>query len=192
MINEADTFTPSSQKDWRQWLEQNHQSKQSVWLVCYKKQANIPTVSWSESVDEALCFGWIDSTRKSIAENTFMQFFCKRKPKSAWSKINKMNVERLIAAGKMAKAGYESIETAKQNGSWNLLDDVEELIIPADLEKELQQNPDAKEYFLSLSKSVRKMMLQWIAFAKRDETRRKRITEIVESSAQKTKPKPFR
>jgi len=187
----VETFCPASQQDWREWLIENHSSKQSVWLVYYKKKCNVPTINYSDAVDEALCFGWIDSTKKSLDDDTFMQFFCKRKPNSVWSKINKGKVEQLINNGLMTKAGLDRIETAKQNGSWKILDDVEELNIPEDLAEALDAKSGSKEYFLSLSKSVRKSILQWLVLAKRPETRQKRITEIVELAAQKMKPKQF-
>lgn len=187
--NDIETFYPKSQKEWREWLEQNHDSKQSIWLVCYKKQANKPTIAWSNAVDEALCFGWIDSTRKSIGDDTFIQFFTRRKPKSVWSKINKEKTERLIEAGLMQKAGFESITKAKENGSWTILDAVEDLTIPEDLEKEFEANPGSKDYFLSLSKSVKKIILHWVIMAKRPETIQNRIKEVAECAAQKRKPK---
>jgi uncharacterized protein YdeI (YjbR/CyaY-like superfamily) len=180
-----ETFCPASQQDWRQWLKENHSSKQSVWLVYYKKRCNVPTINYSDAVDEALCFGWIDSTKKSLDHDTFMQFFCKRKPNSVWSKINKGKVEQLINNGLMTKAGFDRIEIAKQNGSWEILDEVEELNIPEDLAKELDSKSGSKEYFLSLSRSVRKSILQWLVLAKRSETRQKRIAEIVGLAAQK-------
>lgn len=188
---DLDTFCPACPNDWREWLTQNHDSKQSVWLVCYKKQANVPTISWSDAVDEALCFGWIDSTRKSIDDQRFIQFFCRRKPNSAWSKINKVKVERLIAEGLMMQAGHESILKAKENGSWTLLDEVEELLVPEDLHKKLSENEIAAAYFEGLSKSVKKIILYWIASAKRTETRQNRINEVATLAAQKQKPKQF-
>lgn len=186
------TFCPASQQDWREWLIENHSSKQSVWLVYYKKKCNVPTINYNDAVDEALCFGWIDSTKKSLDDDTFMQFFCKRKPNSVWSKINKLKVEQLINSGLMTRAGLDRIEVAKQNGSWEILDGVEELNIPEDLAKALDTKSDSKAYFLSLSKSARKSILQWLVLAKRLETRHKRITEIVELAAKKMKPKQFR
>lgn len=189
---EIETFCPTSRKDWRHWLQENYSSKQSVWLVYYKKKSNIPSVTYSDAVDEALCFGWIDSTRKSLDSETFTQFFCKRKPNSVWSKINKGKVQRLIDEGFMTPAGYESIEKAKQNGSWAILDDVEELIIPQDLEKAFKTQIGSKDYFLRLSRSSRKSILQWLVLAKRPETRQKRINEIAELAAQKLRPKQFR
>jgi uncharacterized protein YdeI (YjbR/CyaY-like superfamily) len=187
-----ETFCPASRQDWRQWLKENHTSKRSVLLIYYKKKANIPTIIYSEAVDEALCFGWIDSTRTSLGDDKFMQFFCKRKPKSVWSKINKEKVQRLIDEGLMTQAGYERIETAKQNGSWTILDDVEKLKIPKDLANEFKGKPGSKNYFMSLSRSVRKSILQWLVLAKRPETRQKRINEIAELASQKMKPKQFR
>ncbi|MGY4384988.1 uncharacterized protein YdeI (YjbR/CyaY-like superfamily) [Pedobacter sp. UYP24] len=189
---DVETYCPQSRTDWRQWLEKNHQSKQSVWLVYNTKKSNIPSIRWSEAVDEALCFGWIDSTKKTIDDASFMQFFSKRKPKSNWSKINKEKIQQLIDSERMTKAGYESVETAKENKSWTILDEVEELVIPNDLEKSFNEHSGSKDYFLSLSKSARKMMLGWIVLAKRPETRQKRINEIVESAKQNLKPKHLR
>jgi uncharacterized protein YdeI (YjbR/CyaY-like superfamily) len=189
---ETEIFCPTNQQDWRQWLQKNHRIKQSVWLVYYKKNSNKSSINWSQAVDEALCFGWIDSTAKAIDQEKYIQFFCKRKPKSNWSKINKVKVEQLIAAKLMTPAGYESIEVAKQNGSWNILDDVEELRTPEDLEEAFKARPGSKDFFSSLSKSTRKSMLQWIVLAKKSETRQKRIHIIAESAAKKVKPKQFR
>ncbi|ABG58996.1 YdeI/OmpD-associated family protein [Cytophaga hutchinsonii] len=188
----VELFCPATQKEWRKWLQKNHHSKESVWLVCYKKHAVKPSIPWSAIVDEALCFGWVDGKRKSIDADSFMQFLCKRKPNSTWSKVNKEKVQQLIAAELMTPAGLESIETAKRNGSWKILDEVEALIIPEDLEKAFKAYSGSKAFFLSLSKSVRKTLLQWLVLAKRAETRQKRITEIAEHAGEKLKPKPFR
>ncbi len=188
----VETFCPTSQTDWRKWLMLNHKTKQSVWLVLYKKQSKIPTISWGTAVDEALCFGWIDSKRKPIDNEKFIQFFCRRKPNSTWSKINKEKVLQLIKQKFMTKAGLDIIEAAKQNGSWTILDNVEELQLPNDLAKEFRNKAGSRKFFLSLSKSVRKSILQWLALAKRPETRQKRISEIAELASHKLKPKQFR
>ncbi len=193
MLNqETGTFCPKSRTDWRQWLEKNHRSKPAVWLVYYTKKSDLPSISWSEAVDEALCFGWIDSTKRTIDDSSFMQLFSQRKPKSNWSKINKEKVRQLIENGRMTKAGYESVETAKQNGSWTILDEVEELIIPNDLETAFTKHKGSKDYFLSLSKSARKIILSWIVLAKRQETRQKRVEEVAESAGHHLKPKHLR
>lgn len=189
---EIETCCPASPAEWRQWLKENHRSKQSVWLVIYKKSAGVPTLSHSEAVDEALCFGWIDSIKKSLDPEKAIQFFSKRKPTGTWSKINKEKVERLIANKKMTKAGLDIIEAAKQNGSWTILDDVEQLTIPADLEKAFNTQKGSMDYFMGLSRSAKKMMLQWLVMAKRPETRQKRIDEIAENASQQLKPKQFR
>lgn len=190
--NKLETFCPTSQKDWRKWLKKNHIVKNSIWLIYHKKNTGIPSISWSDAVDVALCFGWIDSKLVPINEKQFMQFFCKRKLTSVWSKINKDKVQSLAEKGLMEKAGYASIEVAKQNGSWTILDNVEALIIPADLKAAFKKTAGSKEYYLSLSKSIRKAILQWIEVAKRTETRQKRISEVVELAAQKLKPKQLR
>jgi uncharacterized protein YdeI (YjbR/CyaY-like superfamily) len=142
-------------------------------------------------VDEALCFGWIDSQAKPIDADRYRQFFCRRKPTSAWSKVNKEKIIRLTAAGLMASAGLARIEAAKQNGSWSLLDEVEELIIPADLAAALQTRPGASGFFESLSKTDKRNMLQWLVLAKRPETRQKRLAEIAELAGQQLKPMQF-
>lgn len=192
MEQEFETFYPKSRQEWREWLEDNHLEKQSIWLIYYKKKTNIPTVTYSDAVDEALCFGWIDSKAKSIDEKKSMQFFSKRKVKSVWSKVNKDKVARLDEAGLMAQAGLNSVEIAKRNGCWTILDEAEALIIPNDLEIEFQKSPNSKGYFLSLSRSDKRNILQWLTMAKRPETRMKRMEEIVELASEKLKPKQFR
>jgi uncharacterized protein YdeI (YjbR/CyaY-like superfamily) len=192
MEKEIEMISPKSRQEWREWLQENHDKKQSVWLIYYKKKSNIPTVKYSEAVDEALCFGWIDSKAKPLDEEKFMQFFSRRKPKSVWSGINKEKIERLINEGLMTKAGYHIIEIAKQNGSWTILDEAEALTIPKDLDEAFQTRQNAKNYFSGLSRSDKRNILQWLVLAKRQETRQKRISEIAELADQKQKPKQFR
>lgn len=173
-------ISPANQKEWRAWLQENHDKEQSVWVIYYKVKSGKATMSWSDAVDEALCFGWIDSTRRSVDEERFMQFFCRRKPKSVWSKINKEKVERLTSEGLMTPAGQASIDKAKANGSWNILDEVETLTIPEDLQQAFKAERGSEEYFSGLSKSVKKVFLYRLMAAKRPETRAKRIEEILE------------
>jgi len=186
-----DSFYPTSRQEWRRWLEENHRSTKFVWLILYKANTGVPTISWSEAVDEALCFGWIDSQVKPIDHQKRRQYFCQRKPGSIWSKINKAKVQRLIAEGSMTVAGLEPIERAKQDGSWEILDAVEELIVPDDLAAALAAQPGASDFFAGLSKSTRKIALTSLVLAKRPETRQKRIAEIVAFSAKKEKPVRF-
>ena len=188
---DTETFHPANRQAWRLWLEQNHRSRPSVWLVFHKTKTGKRGLSWSEAVDEALCFGWIDSKAKPIDGDKYAQFFSKRKARSTWSKVNKEKVQKLMDDGNMAEAGLAIIEIAKQNGSWTILDEVEELIIPDDLEAAFETKPGSKDFFLGLSKSVRKAILQWLVLAKREETRQKRIDEVAELAGQKLKPKQF-
>ncbi len=176
---EIEIFYPTSTTAWRKWLEENHLSTASVWLVFYPKSSEKSSITWSEAVDIALCFGWIDSKKVKVDSESSHQYFSKRKAQSTWSKINKKKIDRLIANDLMTAAGYQSIEIAKQNGSWTILDEVEELVIPADLETAFKDNPVAKNYFDSLSKSTKKVLLQSLVLAKKNETRQKRINEIL-------------
>ena len=189
MPEPIETFYPESIAEWRAWLQENHLSKQAVWLVCYRIKSGKKSIRWSESVDVALCFGWIDSKKVKIDDERSHQFFSKRRPKSNWSKINKDKVEQLIAQGLMSEAGFASIETAKQNGSWTILDEVEAVVVPDDLIAKLDQKPAAKVYFDGLSKSAKKSILYWLMSAKRPETRQKRLLEVVERAEQGLKPK---
>jgi uncharacterized protein YdeI (YjbR/CyaY-like superfamily) len=169
--------------EWRQWLEQNHQSQKAVWLIIYKKQSGIPSVYYPEAVDEALCFGWIDSKAIKRDAQSVYQYFARRNPKSNWSGVNKEKVTRLIAQGLMTAAGYQMIEIAKQTGTWTALDDVEQLQIPADLEALFRKNKAAYENWNQFPRSARRGILEWILNAKRPETRQKRIEETVALAA---------
>ena len=191
-MKEAEEFCPKDRADWRKWLALNHQKKAAVWLIFNKKGSPNYNLSWSESVDEALCFGWIDSVKYPIDKEQYKQYFSKRKAKSNWSTINKDKVDALIDQGRMEAAGYRIIEIAKENGSWTILDEVEALVIPDDLNQELANHSGATEYFNELSKSARKILLYWVMSAKRPETRQKRILEIAVNAGQQQKPKQFR
>ena len=191
-MKEAEEICPKNKQGWREWLESNHKEKDAVWLVFYKKSSPNFNLSWSESVDESLCFGWIDSTKYTIDNERYKQYFTKRKVKSNWSRVNKEKVKDLIDRGLMKEAGYKSIEIAKKNGSWTILDAVENLEIPKDLEQELKSHQGASEYFESLTRSVKKSLLYWVVSAKRSETRHRRILEIAENAGEMKKPMQFR
>ena len=186
---EIEIFYPTSLTAWRTWLSENHVHKPAVWLVFYNKSAGKATISWSEAVDVALCFGWIDSKKIKIDSESSHQYFTKRKAKSPWSKINKEKVTVLLENGLMTQAGMAAVELAKQNGSWNTFDEAEALIVPEDLEAAFNSQPIAKEFYLRQSKSIKKGILQWLVLAKRPETRQKRLNEIIELATQSKKPK---
>ncbi|MFD2571238.1 YdeI family protein [Spirosoma soli] len=168
-----------SRAAWRQWLADHHAIEKSVWLKLYKKNSSTPSVTYDEAVDEALCFGWIDSSVKKGDDEYRLQFFAKRNPKSNWSRVNKNKVERLTQAGLMTEAGQAMIDLAKRTGTWAALDDVENLINPPDLQAQLDVNPTAKSYFDAFPRSAKRGILEWLLNAKTAQTRAKRIMEIV-------------
>src|SRR5579883_642961 len=185
--NQLETFYAKDRKEWRAWLEKNHQTSPGVWLIYYKKNSGKSRVPYDEAVEEALCFGRIDSRPNALDDERYMQLFSPRKPKSVWSKLNKQRVEALIQQGLMTEAGLQKIELAKQDGSWNKLDAIEELEIPEDLKNALEANEPANTYFNAFSNSSKKNILWWIESAKRPETRLKRIEETVTLAAQNKK-----
>ena len=190
--NDIQTFYAKDAKAWRAWLQKNHTKEKNVWLIIYKKETSKPSVYYTEAVDEALCFGWIDSKPNKRDEDSYYQFFAKRNPKSNWSKVNKAKVEKLIKEKRMAKAGLEAIETAKQNGTWNALDEVDNSIVPDDLKKALAKNKTAQQNFEAFPKSSKKIILEWIHNAKKEETRLKRIEETVSLAAKNVKANHYR
>ena len=166
--------------DWYDWLLQNHEQSDGVFLIFYKLELKVPTMRWEEAVKVALCFGWIDSTVKSLGNGKRRQYFCSRKPKSVWSALNKKYIKELIASGLMHERGMRIINDAKKNGSWSALDAVEKGIIPIDLQKAFDLNPDALKNYQNFAPGYRKSYLYWLNQAKREETRQKRITKIIE------------
>ena len=176
-----------NRQEWRSWLSQNHDKVNSSWLTFYKKNSHKKGISLEESVEEALCFGWIDGKLRRIDDERYALRFSPRKAKSVWSKINKDRAEKLIRAGKMTSAGLAKIEAAKKNGLWdaaytNKLEDH----TPSDLEKALMTNKEAWSNFQNLANSYKNMFIGWVTSAKTNETRQKRIEKVVEQ-AQKNK-----
>ena len=169
----------SDRKKWRAWLKKNHAGSPGVWLVFYKKTSGVPTVRYDEAVEEALCYGWIDSLMKPVDDRRYRQLFTPRKPKSKWSKPNKERVKRMIAAGLMTEVGMAKIRAAKRSGSWTALDSVESLVVPPDFSRVLRANKAAQRNFDRMSPSKKKQLLYRINGAKRPDTRLRRITEAV-------------
>lgn len=187
-----DTCEATSRQAWRDWLEANHLTEKSVWLIIYKKECGKSSVYYDEAVDEALCFGWIDSKPNKRDEESYYQFFAKRNPNSNWSKVNKDKVARLLESGRMAPAGLAAVETAKQNGTWTALDNVEALVIPDDLQAALNKDPIAAGHFDKFPKSSKRGILEWIFNAKKPETRQKRIDETIALAAKNLKANHYR
>jgi hypothetical protein len=150
-----------------------------LWLIIYKKDSEIPSITYDQAVDEALCFGWVDSSINKRDDESFYQYFAKRNPKSNWSRVNKLKIEKLISEGLMTVSGLKMVELAQKNGTWTALDEVENLISPPDLREAFVQNPLAQEYFSLFPRSVKRGILEWLTNAKQLETRTKRINEIV-------------
>jgi len=175
----SETLFVKDRKAWRAWLSKNYAKQKGIWLVYYKKHTAKPSIPYEDAVQEALCFGWIDSTVRKIDEERYMQLFTPRKKGSNWSDLNKRRVKTLVEQGLMTEAGLRKIEEAKKDGSWRNLDAVEKLKVPPDLLKALSANSKAKKNFEGLSSSRKKQFLYWIASAKTEVTRKKRIAETV-------------
>jgi uncharacterized protein YdeI (YjbR/CyaY-like superfamily) len=175
---------PNTRAEWRQWLEQHHTRSAGVWLIGYKKATGKPRFDYDEAVEEALCFGWIDSKPNKLDDERSMLWFAPRKPGSGWSKPNKERIEKLIEAGQMAIAGLAKIEAAKLDGSWSALDAIEALEIPYDLAEAFSVNDIAKGHFEAFPRSAKRGILEWVATAKKAETRARRIEETVRLAAE--------
>ena len=169
---------------WRQWLTQNHEQENAVWLIIDHKESGVDSVYYDAAVEEALCFGWIDSKPNKRDTGSYYLFFAKRKAKSNWSKVNKKRVEKLIKQGLMAAPGLQMIELAKQTGTWDALNDVENLVMPADLQDLFNKHPQALENYQNFPPSTQRSILEWILNAKKPETRTKRITETVQLASE--------
>ena len=185
---------PKTRQAWRKWLEKNHAVASGIWLIYYKKETGKRRLSYAEAVEEALCFGWIDSSPRKLDEERAMLKFTVRKSKSGWSELNKKRIEQLIRAKQMTKAGLLKIEQAKKDESWNILSNSDQHAnkdtLPVDLEKALKKNKRAFENFRAFSRSYRKRFFFWIDSAKRDETRKARIKQTMLMAAANKKPGP--
>ena len=169
-----------SRKAWRTWLTKNQAKEKSVWLIMYRKESSSTSISYADAIEEALCFGWIDSVKKKRDDESSVQYFSKRKPKGNWSKLNKQRVAKLIAQGLMTATGLEMIELAKSTGTWTAMDSVEDVIIPSDLQQKFNKNKKAFANFMAFAPSSKKIILQWILSAKKTETRERRVQETVQ------------
>ena len=186
------TFHASTRAAWREWLSENHASPKSVWLIIYRKESNTPSVYYNEAVDEALCFGWIDSKPNKRDDESFYQYFSVRNPKSNWSRVNKDKVSRLLDENLMTEAGLAMIKTAKESGTWDALNDVENLVIPADLQVAFKQYPKAEVHFEAFPRSTKRGILEWIFNAKRAATRQKRINETAALAQENKRANQYR
>jgi uncharacterized protein YdeI (YjbR/CyaY-like superfamily) len=188
----ANSTHPRTRAEWRAWLEKNNGREEGVWLVSYKKATGKPRVEYDEAVEEALCFGWIDSKGAKLDAERSLLWFSPRKARTGWSRSNKERVERLIAAGLMTPAGLAKVEAAKRDGSWTALDAVEALEVPPDLAQALAGYPEAERHFAAFPRSVKRSILEWIAAAKRPETRARRVEETARLAAENKRANQWR
>lgn len=183
-LDDLDQVLVTSRSQWRGWLEQNASTSPSIWLVTHKRASGKPAPTYDDIVEEALCFGWIDSTIRTRDPDTSMLLLSPRKPRSTWAATNKARVERLIASGLMTERGMRAVEVARANGSWELLDSVERLEVPDDLAAALDAQPASRAFFDAMPPGARKQSLWYVASAKRPATRAARIERIVTAAGE--------
>lgn len=186
------SFHPLSRADWRAWLAANTTRREGVWLVTYKQATGKPRVDYEDAVEEAVCFGWIDSKTNKLDDERSMLWFAPRRAGTGWSKSNKERVAKLLEAGLMAPPGLAKVEAAQRDGSWNALDAVEALIIPPDLAEALAAYSTAQANFDAFPRSVKRGILEWIASAKKPETRAKRVAETARLAAENRRANQWR
>lgn len=191
-VKQPDQIYAEDREAWRAWLQQRHDTEKNVWLIIYHKKSKTPSVAYSEAVEEALCFGWIDSKPNKRDHESYLLLFAKRNPKSNWSRLNRERAERMLKQGRMTQSGLEMIETAKQDGTWTALEAVQDSVIPQDLEQAFQGNEAAWRNFEAFPPSSKRIILEWILNAKRPQTRQKRIDETVELAARNIKANHYR
>jgi uncharacterized protein YdeI (YjbR/CyaY-like superfamily) len=178
----------TSRAQWRSWLRDHADRSPGIWLVTYRAGSGRPAPTYDEVVEEALCFGWIDSTLRVRDEETAMLLMTPRRPRSTWAATNRARVERLIADGQMAERGLRVVEAARANGTWDMLDPVERLEVPEDLAAALDAQPTARSTYDAYPASVRKQVLWHVASAVRPATRARRISRVVADAAAGRRP----
>ena len=184
----SDELYVVNRSDWRKWLNRNHNTEREVWLVYFKKHTEKPRIPYDDAVEEALCFGWIDSLVKRVDDEKYIQKFSPRKARSTWSELNKKRAEKMIAEGKMTEAGIIKIEEAKKSGEWFRKTAArKELVIPPFIQEVLNSNQKAKENFNKLAPTYKRHYIGWITSAKREETRVRRLKESLELLEQNKK-----
>lgn len=180
-MDEANLLELASRQEWRAWLKNNHARVEEVWLVFFKKKSGVQSISYSEALDEALCYGWIDSLIKRINKVRYARKFTPRRDNSKWSLVNKNRVEHLMNSGLMTEFGLQKVEAAKQSGKWEHPNSKPKLdfSMSTDFQSALQNNPQAEKNFNKLAKTHQNQYIAWIITAKRSETISKRISESI-------------
>ena len=184
-IDDAPHIHPASAAEWRAWLDSNHETATGVWLVTWRTaEEGRDPIPYEDQVLEALAFGWIDATTRRLDDDRRAQYFAPRKPGSGWARTNKARIERLRAEGRMTPAGEAVIERAVADGSWTLLDDVENLVVPDDLAAALDRHAGSRANWEAFPPTAKRSILWWITQAKRPETRERRIEETARLAAE--------
>jgi uncharacterized protein YdeI (YjbR/CyaY-like superfamily) len=187
-LNMVEQLHLSNRNDWRAWLEKNYATKKEVWLIYYKRHTGKPGISYEDSVEEAVCFGWVDSIIKRIDDERCARKFVPRRSRSRWSESNKKRAERVISEGRMTEAGMARVDEAKKSGEWFKSKIVpKNLIMPAFIEEALTKNKKASKNFNKLAESYKKLYVRWISSAKREETRLRRLEEAIDLLEQNKK-----
>ena len=181
-VPEAEQVHAADRAAWWRWLEEHAATSGGVWLVYDKGPAR--QLSYDDIVEEALCFGWVDSLPRKLDDARSMLYVAPRKPRSGWSRANKERVERLIAAGAMTPAGLAVVEAARASGTWTALDAVEDGVEPEDLRTALDAVPAARASWDGFPRSVRRGLLEWLGSARRAQTRAQRVATIVAEAAE--------
>ncbi|MBO9614852.1 MAG: YdeI/OmpD-associated family protein [Dyadobacter sp.] len=181
--NGIEAIPAPGNKEWRYWLAKNGEKKDAVCLITYHKYSSTPSIGYKESIEHALCYGWIDSKAIKRDEESFYLTFTKRNPKSKWSIVNKERAARMIEAGLMRAEGQKMIDLAKETGAWDALESAGNAVIPEDLQMAFDRNPTAFENFEKFAPSSKRLILEWILNAKRPETRGKRVAQSVEMAS---------
>ncbi|HKA85664.1 MAG TPA: YdeI/OmpD-associated family protein [Acidimicrobiales bacterium] len=176
-------YHPADLAAWRAWLAASHETTRGVWVASWRKASGQDPVPYEDLVEEAICFGWIDSTANTLDDERALQLMTPRKAKSGWTRLNRRRVADMEAQGRMTDAGRRAVQVAKANGWWTLYDTVEDLLEPDDLSDALDASPSARAAWDGFPPSARKQMLWWVASAGRPETRTGRIAKIVSEAA---------
>lgn len=187
----AEQIEVKSRRQLREWLTANHERANGIWLVSHKRLSTY-YLPYGDLVEECLCFGWVDSLPRALDETRSMRYIAPRKPQSAWSKVNKARIEKLMNSGLVMPSGLAAIERAKRNGCWSALDNADNGIAPPDLLSALASFPNAQANFDAFPASSKKIILEWITLAKRPETRAKRIHETAEKAERNERANHFR
>jgi len=182
-LEEAELVEPPTLADWGSWLAAHHADRAGAWLVIAKKSTGRQAFDYDAAVVEALRFGWVDAVQRKLDDERSMLWFAPRRPRSGWSRPNKIRLERLEREGRLEAAGRAAVEVAKGNGGWGLLDEVEDLVVPDDLADAFAALPEARDNWDAFPPSARRGMLEWVVQAKRAETRERRVCEIAEKAA---------